>query len=149
VVAGRRARRAHDHACGPCMGSTSVKHAPVPGELSAVSRALWFSMIRYDVDKPKPWPVGFVVKCGSKTRDRFDAGMPGPVSVTVTARRGGRTPPPARPPRRPGRPVPAAAAVAASFVAGAAWRNGVMITCCSGRGAEKAEEHMSQLQALF
>ena len=41
-------------------------------------------MIERVIDRPMPRPSGFVVKKGSKTRDRVSGGSPAPVSEMVT-----------------------------------------------------------------
>ena len=59
---------------------------PSPGRLSTVTPPPLCRTMPNTVDRPSPvpFPKSFVVKKGSKTRDRVSASMPSPVSVTAS-----------------------------------------------------------------
>ena len=64
-------------------GNCTTKVVPRPaGPGSAQSAARWRPRCCGRSRRPRPVPVAFVVKNGSKTRPRSPRGIPGPVSVT-------------------------------------------------------------------
>ena len=71
------------------------KRAPLPGSLSTVILPPWFSIVRCDVERPKPWPSCLVVNMNSNIRPRCSRLIPGPLSWTsmdaVCARLSGRS----------------------------------------------------------
>ena len=77
---------------GVTTGSSTPNVVPRPGTLSTVMVPPCSSMMLRHSDRPSPVPspAGFVVKNGSKMRERISGGMPRPVSAIST-----RTRPPA------------------------------------------------------
>src|SRR5437016_3070654 len=66
-------------------GNSTVKTAPPPRRFAARSLARCEAAIAAQIVKPRPEPRCRVLKNGSNTCSSDSAGMPGPVSVTVTA----------------------------------------------------------------
>src|SRR4029453_902439 len=67
-------------------GRNTVKRVPRPTSLSTSIRPPCLRTMEYETDKPSPvpWPTGLVVKNGSKIRFMCSAGMPQPVSSTIS-----------------------------------------------------------------
>ena len=63
-------------------GSLTTNVVPFPFSLVLSIVPLCASMMRWQMAKPRPVPLPFVVKNGSKTRFRFSSGIPLPVSET-------------------------------------------------------------------
>ena len=68
------------------LGREISKTAPLPGpDLTVIFPPCLFTMMSYEMDKPKPdpFPGSFVVKNGSNILFRMFSGMPGPSSAML------------------------------------------------------------------
>src|ERR1044072_8371904 len=65
-------------------GSVIWRDAPPEPDAPATMRPLWKTMIFCTRARPRPVPGRFDVTNGRKMRSRVSAGMPGPLSSTMT-----------------------------------------------------------------
>ena len=86
VAAG--AGSASTRGAGAPTGSSTVNVAPAPGLVMSEMRPPCSFTIPWEIDNPRPVPSPspLVVKNGSNTRAAISSVMPGPESVTLTAR---------------------------------------------------------------